>query len=81
MDEMELAAMEQMMGLPGTSPAGAGGDMGLGAEAAPPGYTMVYVPESVLPAVMELVAMAETGGAMSAGDGGYGAGGYGAPIM
>lgn len=73
MDELEMAAMEQMMGLPGTAPAG---DMGYGGggEAAPPGYTMVYVPDAVLPAVMELVAMAETdGSAMGAGGMGYGA--------
>lgn len=71
-EELKLAAMEQMMGLPGTVPAG--GDMGMATEAAPPGYTMVYVPDSVLPAVMELVAMSESGGAMGApGDMGMGA--------
>lgn len=80
MDELEMAAMEQMMGVPGTAPAG---DMGYGGEAAPPGYTMVYVPDAVLPAVMELVAMAETGGSAlgAGGDMGYGGMGYGAPMM
>lgn len=58
MDEemMQMAAMDQMMG------------MGGGMEAdpfemdAPPGYTQVYVPDAVLPAVMELVSQAEMGG-------------------
>lgn len=64
MDEeaIQQAAMASMLG----------GDMGapmpqdpFEAEA-PPGYTMVYVPDSVLPAVMELVNSAEQG-AMGAG--------------
>jgi hypothetical protein len=57
MDEemMQMMAMEQMLaGDPS-------GGMGGGGEA-PPGYTMVYVPDSVLPSVMELVDMAEGGG-------------------
>lgn len=59
MDEemMQMAAMDQMMGMGG----------GMGAEdpfamEAPPGYTQVYVPDAVLPAVMELVSQAEMGG-------------------
>ena len=59
MDEqqMQIAAMEQMMGMGG----------GMGAEDpfamdAPAGYTMVYVPDAVLPAVMELVSQADMGG-------------------
>jgi hypothetical protein len=62
MDEqqMQMAAMEQMM---------SGGDMGGGmgggmedpfAQDAPAGYTMVYVPDAVLPAVMELVSQADS---------------------
>lgn len=62
MDEemMQMMAMEQALG-------GAGGGAGMpaagpadpfGAEA-PAGYTTVYVPDSVLPAVMELVSQAE----------------------
>lgn len=61
MDEeaMQMAAMQQALG---------GSDMGgmpvdgpadpFGSEA-PPGYTTVYVPDSVLPAVMELVGQSE----------------------
>lgn len=59
MDEqqMQMAAMEQMMG-------GMGGGMPADpfGEEAPPGYSMVMVPDAVLPAVMELVAQAEGGG-------------------
>lgn len=58
MDEMQMAAMEQMM-------AGDMGDMGgMGdpfAAETPPGYSMVMVPDAVLPAVMELVSQAESG--------------------
>jgi hypothetical protein len=70
-EELELAAMEQMMGLPGMAPAGGemGIDMGMGTEPTPPGYTMVFVPDAVLPAVMELVAMSESGGALDASAG------------
>lgn len=66
MDEemMQMMAMEQMLGAGGdpmSDPMGGGGD-------SPPGYTMVYVPDAVLPAVMELVDAVEGGGgAMSAG--------------
>ena len=63
MDEqqMQMAAMEQMMG-------GMGGEMPTDpfASEAPPGYSMVMVPDAVLPAVMELVAQAE-GGASALG--------------
>jgi hypothetical protein len=67
MDEemMQMMAMEEMMG----GGMGAGGGMGMdpfGAGDAPAGYTMVYVPDAVLPAVMELVDSAEMG--MGAGD-------------
>lgn len=58
-EDMQMAAMEAMMG----------GGMGAGAMAgdpfsmdAPPGYTSVLVPDAVLPAVMELVNQAETSG-------------------
>jgi hypothetical protein len=64
---LQMAAMEQMMG-------GAGGG-GMGAEdpfaqEAPPGYSMVMVPDVVLPSVMELVSQAESGGAGAPGMGG-----------
>jgi hypothetical protein len=64
MDEemMQMAALEQMMGGGGGAPAM---DDPFASEA-PPGYSMVMVPDAVLPAVMELVAQAE-GGAMGAG--------------
>lgn len=63
MDEqaIQAAAMEQMMG------GGMGGDPMAGGQAdpfasdAPPGYTTVYVPDAVLPAVMELVEQADSG--------------------
>jgi len=66
MDEemMQMAAMDQMMGM---------GGGGMGAEdpfamEAPAGYTQVFIPDAVLPAVMELVSQAEMGGsAMGAG--------------
>jgi hypothetical protein len=62
MDEemMQMMAMEQALG-----GAGGGADMAAAGpadpfgEEAPPGYTTVYVPDSVLPAVMELVSQAE----------------------
>lgn len=57
MDEMQMAAMEQMM-------AGGGMDAGMEdpfAAETPPGYSMVMVPDAVLPAVMELVSQAESG--------------------
>jgi len=65
MDEqmIQAAAMEQMLG-GGAGPAGpAGPPMGGDpfASEAPPGYTMVYVPDAVLPAVMELVEQADMG--------------------
>lgn len=67
MDEemMQMLAMEEMMG----GGMGAGGGAGMDPFAAgdsPAGYTMVYVPDAVLPAVMELVDSAEMG--MGAGD-------------
>ena len=62
---MQMAAMEQMM---------SGGEMGGGADPfaaeAPAGYTQVFVPDSVLPAVMELVSQAEMGGSALAASGG-----------
>jgi hypothetical protein len=61
MDEqmIQAAAMDQMMG---GAPAGdpMGGDPF--ASDAPPGYTMVYVPDAVLPSVMELVEQADSMG-------------------
>jgi hypothetical protein len=69
MDEemIQAAAMEQMLG--GGSGAPAGGPMqDPFSSDAPPGYTVVYVPDAVLPAVMEMVEQAESG-----------AGGMGAP--
>lgn len=60
-EQMQMAAMDQMMGM-------GGGGMGGGMEAdpfamdAPAGYTMVYVPDAVLPAVMELVSQADMQG-------------------
>jgi hypothetical protein len=66
MDEemMQMMAMEEMMG-GGMGAGGAGADP-FAAGDAPAGYTMVYVPDAVLPAVMELVDSAEMG--MGAGD-------------
>jgi len=62
MDEqmIQAAAMDQMLG--GGAPAGdpMGGDPF--AADAPPGFTMVYIPDSVLPAVMELVEQADSMG-------------------
>jgi len=57
---MQMAAMDQMMGMGG----GMGGGMAEDPFAmdAPPGYTMVYVPDGVLPAVMELVSQADSQG-------------------
>jgi len=71
-DETQMAAMQSLMG----------GDMGMAGgmpedpfamEDAPPGYSMVMVPDAVLPAVMELVSQAEQGG--------MGAGAAGMPPM
>ena len=61
MDEqmIQAAAMEQMLG--GGDPMGGGGPVDPFASDAPPGYTMVYVPDAVLPAVMELVEQADSG--------------------
>lgn len=76
-EQMQMAAMEQMMG---------GMDAGPSdpfASEAPPGYSMVMVPDAVLPAVMELVAQAEGGGS-ALGAAGGGAGGAemgGMPLM
>ena len=59
---IQAAAMDQMLGgggAPGGDPMG--GDPF--ATDAPPGYTMVYVPDGVLPAVMELVEQADSMGA------------------
>lgn len=54
---MQMAAMQEMMG------GGMGGAMPEDpfAMEAPAGYSMVMVPDSVLPAVMELVSQAESG--------------------
>jgi hypothetical protein len=77
---MQMAAMEQMMG------GGMGGGMegGMGedpfAMETPPGYSMVMVPDAVLPAVMELVSQAESSAA-GAGAAGMGAMGGGMPPM
>ena len=62
MDEqmIQAAAMDQMLG--GPAAGGMGGGMADPfASDAPPGYTMVYVPDAVLPAVMELVEQADSG--------------------
>lgn len=63
MDEqmIQAMAMDEMMaaGAPGQTPAG--GMVDPLASDAPPGYTMVYVPDVVLPAVMELVEQADSG--------------------
>jgi hypothetical protein len=62
---IQAAAMDQMLG--GGAPMGDPmGDPMAGdpfASDAPPGYTMVYVPDGVLPAVMELVEQADMMGA------------------
>lgn len=70
MDEemLQMMAMEEMLGAGDPMMGGMGGE-----GDAPPGYTMVYVPDAVLPAVMELVDAAEGGGAMAAGGMGMGA--------
>jgi hypothetical protein len=75
MDEqmIQALAMDEMLGegAPGQSPAGMGGGMADPfASDAPPGYTMVYVPDIVLPSVMQLVEQADAG-----------AGGFGDPSM
>lgn len=61
MDEqqMQMAAMDQMLGMGGGAPMGAEDPF---AAEAPAGYTQVFVPDAVLPAVMELVSQAEMGG-------------------
>ena len=57
---MRMAAMDMMAG--GGMDAGMGGGMDDPfAEEAPPGYSMVMVPDAILPAVMELVSQAESG--------------------
>jgi hypothetical protein len=69
MDEqmIQAAAMEQMLGGGGGAPMG-GDPMGDPfASDAPPGYTMVYVPDAVLPAVMELVEQGDMGAPGMAG--------------
>ena len=73
-EEMQMAAMEQMMG-------GMGGGMeDPFATETPPGYSMVMVPDAVLPAVMELVSQAESGAsAMGAAPAGAEMGGM--PLM
>ena len=53
--------MDQMLGMGGGAPSG-GGMADPFQSDAPPGYTMVYVPDSVLPAVMELVSQSEMSG-------------------
>jgi hypothetical protein len=60
MDEemMQMMAMEQALGGGMGAPPVDGPADPFGEEA-PPGYTTVYVPDSVLPAVMELVGQAE----------------------
>jgi hypothetical protein len=63
---IQAAAMEQMMGGGMGAPAGGMGAPDAGdpfASDAPPGYTMVYVPDAVLPAVMELVEQGDSMGA------------------
>ena len=59
MDEqqMQMAAMDEMLGMGGGAP-----PEDPFATDGPPGYTQVYVPDAVLPAVMELVSQAEMGG-------------------
>ena len=54
---MQMAAMDEMLGMGGGAPAEDPFAMD-----APPGYTMVYVPDAVLPAVMELVSQSEMSG-------------------
>jgi hypothetical protein len=71
MDEemLQQAALEQMLG--GGAPVGDPMGDPMAADpfgSSPPGYTMVYVPDSILPAVMELVEGAESNAsAMGAG--------------
>ena len=70
MDEqaMQMAAMDQMLGM-GGAPAGGGMGEDPFEMDAPAGYTVVYVPDAVLPAVMELVSQADMGGsALGASD-------------
>jgi hypothetical protein len=70
MDEqmIQQAAMDQMLGMGGGAPAGGMGGDPFAMEA-PTGYTMVYVPDEVLPAVMELVSQADmAGSALGASD-------------
>lgn len=79
-EQMQMAALEQMMG---GAPAGdgMGGMDDPFASEAPPGYSMVMVPDAVLPAVMELVAQAESGAsAMGAGAAPMGAAPAGMPF-
>lgn len=87
MDEqaMQAAAMEQMLGGGGMGDP-MGGGMGGPADPfesdAPPGFTMVYVPDVVLPAVMELVEQSDSGAsAMGASSMGPAGAGMGAPPL
>lgn len=82
MDEqaIQAAAMEQMMGGGMGSPMS--GPTDPFASDAPPGFTMVYVPDTVLPAVMELVEQADSGAsAMGAPSMGPAGAGMGAPPL
>lgn len=67
MDEqmIQAMAMDEMMGGGMGDPTGGGmgGPADPFASDAPPGYTMVYVPDAVLPSVMELVEQADFGAA------------------
>jgi len=65
-EQMQMAAMESMMG------GGMGGGMAEDpfAMEAPVGYSMVMVPDAVLPAVMELVSQAESGASAMGAPGG-----------
>jgi hypothetical protein len=84
MDEqmIQAAAMEQMLGGGMGDPMG-GGPVDPFASDAPPGYTMVYVPDAVLPAVMELVEQVDAGASALGVDpmGPAGAPMGGAPLM
>jgi len=57
MSDVMGMGMDPMMGGMG------GGPVDPFASDAPPGYTMVYVPDVVLPAVMDLVEQADAGAA------------------
>lgn len=64
---MQMAAMDSLMG--GGMSGGMADDPF--ATEAPPGYSMVMVPDAVLPAVMELVSQAESGGMGAPAAGGF----------